>query len=171
MVSNIQATLKQKDEIHTAAMESEQKKRVELEALVLSLQRFQDTVQQATVETTDKHLDHPPAQSEPAVPGPSTSAMSNAVVLREETPIIAAAKHAASNFKQQIVVSVASEDAEMRDLSPTNPKWQFRVPSGKERSSRYLSVHSSDDEDPEFCKNWLDDDDMHLVSDLFPSVT
>ena len=220
--------LKEKDGIHAAVMESEQKRREELEKFILSLQCNYNAGQQPNLETnvTQPHaqLEGPTGVSASPTEGVSLmvgiasgdAEMRNTVASREETrpTLPPATEHSAtaSNFNHQLVAPqgvslmvgiasgdaempnavasreetrptltpvtehsatasnfnhqapITSDDAEMQDTSQTNSKWHYR--SGKK--ARYVSVHSSDEDDSDFP---LDDgDDMNLVSFRWFSV-
>jgi hypothetical protein len=176
-MSTFEDMLKVKDETHAAAMEYERKRREEIESLVLSLQRNYNAGHQPDLETD---IPQPRTQLEgPAsvsagltdgVPVASVISAPDDVEMRKTgasgdeirlTPLTPATEHSATgNSNHQHKAPIPSEDDEMRDTSPTTSKWKLR--SGKER---YVSVHSSDEDDPEFRENFLDDDDdMNLVS-------
>jgi hypothetical protein len=186
-MSTFEDMLKMKDKTHAAAMETERKRREEIESLVLSLQRNYNAGQQPNSETNitqartqsegPANVSADPTDGVPVIasidfaPAPDDVEMVTTGASREDiplTPLTPVTEHSAtaSNSNHQLIAPNASDDDEMRDASQTISKWQFRT--GKER---YVSVHSSDEDDPEFHKNLLDDDDdMNLVSVSCSSV-
>jgi hypothetical protein len=164
-----------KEETHTAAMEFERKRREEIESLVLSLQRNYNAGQQPNLDTNvaqpRTQLEGPASISAgltdgvPIASAPDDVEMRTTSASREETrltPVTPVTEHPATagNSNHQLIAPIASDDDEMRDTSQAISKWQFRTGKG-----RYVSVHSSDEDDSDFRKKLLDDDDdMNLVS-------
>ena len=175
-MSTFEDRSKEKDLAHAAAMDSERKQRKELESLILSLQHNYNAGQQPNLEANiippHTQLEGPvgvsagvsagPPESDPtAVIAPDTE-MRNGDTSREETrPILlTTVTEQAVTASNAFVAPITCDDAEM-DTSQTNSKWHLR----SRKEARYLSVHTSDENDPDFP---LDDDDdmndMNLVS-------
>jgi len=158
---------------------SKWKQQKELESLILSLQHNYNAGQQPNLEANiiqpHTQLEGPVGVSAGVSAGPPESdltaviapdnKMRNSDTLREETQpiLLTTATEQAATASNAFVAPITCNDAEM-DTSQTNSKWHLR----SRKEAQYLSVHTSDENDPDFPLD--DDDDMKNESGESPLV-